>query len=214
MAELTDYEGLKAVVADYLGRDDLADRIPDFIRLAEARLNRDVRMRVMERRAYHLLDAGKNELSLPWKREAGDWDVFLEMRDLVWRCGGRTVNLTYLPADDYSTRLQEQGSPVRYAIVGKSLFIVPVPDQRGQVELTYWAEIPPLSDAQPANAVLETAPDLYLYAALVESAPWARSSVPVELWTQYYREARERVRESENRGRYTANVRMRPCRRI
>lgn len=210
----TDFEGLKAAVADYLGRDDLTPKIPNFIRLAEARLNRDVRMRVMERRAYHHLEAGKNELSLPWKRIDGDWDVFLEMRDLVWKGSGRTVNLTYLPADAYSSRLLEQGSPLRYAIVGKSLFTVPVPAEQGMLELTYWAEIPPLSQKQETNAVLETAPDLYLYATLIESAPWARSSVPVELWTQYYREARERVRESENRGRYTANVRMAPCRRI
>lgn len=214
MAVLTDYEGLQAAVADYLGRDDLRDRIPDFIRLAEARLNRDVRMRVMERRAYHMLDAGKDEVSLPWKRADGDWDVFLEMRDLVWKGSGRTVNLTYLPADAYSLRLLEQGSPLRYAIIGKSLFVLPVPDAAGTLELTYWAEIPPLSQLQKTNAVLETAPDLYLYASLIESAPWARSSVPIELWTRYYQEARERVRESENRGRYTANVRMAPCRRI
>lgn len=210
----TDFEGLKAAIADYLGRDDLTSRIPNFIRLAEARLNRDVRMRVMERRAYHVVLAGKNEVSLPWKRKADDWDVFLEMRDIVWQSAGRTANLTYLPADDYGARLQEEGFPVRYSIVGHSLFLVPVPTETGQLEMTYWAEIPPLSDDQQTNDVLETAPDLYLYAALIESAPWARSSVPVELWTQYYREARERVREAENRGRYTANVRMRPCRRI
>ncbi len=214
MADLTTYEGFQAAVADYLGRDDLTSRIPDFIRMAEARLNRDVRMRVMERRAYHQVSAGKDELSLPWKRVDNDWDVFLEMRDLVWKSSGRTVNLTYLPADTYADRLSESGEPLRYAIVGKSLFLVPVPDSAGMLELTYWAEIPPLSATQTTNDVLTTAPDLYLYATLIESAPWARSSVPIDLWTRYYQEARERVRESENRGRYTSNVRMAPVRRI
>lgn len=214
MADLTTYSGLRAAVADYLGRDDLTSRIPDFIRMAEARLNRDVRMRVMERRAFHHINAGQDEVSLPWRREDGHWDVFLEMRDIVWKGSGRTVNLTYLPADAYAGRLHETGEPLRYAIIGKSLFLVPVSDSDGQLELSYWAEIPPLSSVQTTNDVLQTAPDLYLYASLIESAPWARSSVPVDLWTRYYQEARERVREAENRGRYTANVRMAPVRRI
>ncbi len=49
--DLTTYEGLKTAVADYLGRSDLEERIPYFIRLAELRMQRDVRCRVMERTA-------------------------------------------------------------------------------------------------------------------------------------------------------------------
>ncbi len=49
--DLTTYEGLKTAVADYLGRSDLTERIPYFIRLAELRMQRDVRCRVMERTA-------------------------------------------------------------------------------------------------------------------------------------------------------------------
>ena len=36
MADLSSYSGLCAVVADYLGRDDLTEQIPTFIRLAES----------------------------------------------------------------------------------------------------------------------------------------------------------------------------------
>ena len=51
MISFTNYEGLKAAVADWLGRDDLAERIPDFIALAERRMARELRPRVLERRA-------------------------------------------------------------------------------------------------------------------------------------------------------------------
>ncbi len=47
MADLTTYEGLKAAIADYLGREDLADRIPVFIRMWEQRGNRTLRLRAM-----------------------------------------------------------------------------------------------------------------------------------------------------------------------
>ena len=44
---LTDYSSLKTSVASYLARSDLTTQIPDFIRLAEERLARDLRTRKM-----------------------------------------------------------------------------------------------------------------------------------------------------------------------
>ncbi len=40
---LTYYTGLKTSIADFLNRDDLTSVIPDFVALAEAQINRDVR---------------------------------------------------------------------------------------------------------------------------------------------------------------------------
>ena len=98
MADLTSFKGLCATVADYLGRDDLAEQIPTFIRLAEQRMNRELRLRVMERRAETDVPAGQKAVPLPWRREAGSWDVFMEMRDIVWQgADGMSHSLTYCP---------------------------------------------------------------------------------------------------------------------
>ena len=43
----TTYTTLKTSIANYLGRTDLTDQIPDFITLAENRLRRDLRLRTM-----------------------------------------------------------------------------------------------------------------------------------------------------------------------
>ena len=48
---LTTYDELKASIADFLNRSDLTNAIPDFISLAEKRLNRDIRHWRMENRA-------------------------------------------------------------------------------------------------------------------------------------------------------------------
>ena len=42
---------LKDAIADWLDRSDLTARIPDFIALAEARINRELRIRPMEVRS-------------------------------------------------------------------------------------------------------------------------------------------------------------------
>ena len=43
----TSYSELKTTIANYLARSDLTTQIPDFIRLAEIRLQRDLRTRQM-----------------------------------------------------------------------------------------------------------------------------------------------------------------------
>lgn len=215
MADLTTYEGLKAAVADYLGRDDMAERIPAFIRLAEQRMNRELRLRVMEKRAFTDFAAGDYGIKLPARRVPGDWNVFMEMRDLVWRGqDGQSVNLSYMPPDLYRVEGRRQGRPKKYTIIGDDLFFSPRADAQGVLELTYYAEIPPLGEAQRENAVLLHFPDLYLYASLVESGPFTRGSAPLEMWTQYYAAARQKADANEQRARFTANITMKPVRRI
>jgi len=214
MADLTTYEGLKSAVADYLGRDDLGERIPTFIRLAEKRMERELRLRVMERRAECAVKAGQSAVPLPWRRESGKWDVFLEMRDVAWRGQDSFVHdLGYAPLDHYAVS-REPGRPLGYSIVGRELFLLPAPAEDGTLLITYYAEIPPLSEEQPDNAVLLAAPDVYLYGALAEAGPFTRGSAPTELWAQYYAAARSRLELAEQRARYAANLSMRPVRRI
>lgn len=213
MADLTSYKGLCAAVADYLGRDDLTEQIPNFIRLAEKRMERELRLRVMERRAETEVLAHQDAVPLPWRREFGNWDVFLEMRDIVWMDGdGQSHNLHYMPPDTYSVS-REYGYVRGYTIIGRDLFLLPASEADGKLRLTYYAEIPPLGDKQPDNLVLLTAPDVYLYASLVEAAPYTRGSAPAEQWAQFYGAAKAKLEHSEQRARFTSNLTMRPVRR-
>lgn len=213
---LSSYSELKDAVRQYLGREDLDELIPTFIRLAENRMDRDLRLRVMENRAKCQVKAGAGQVPLPWRRIDGDWDVFLEMRDLTWLPDGenRGVNLYYTAPDTYAVERGSTGRPTHYTIIGKDLFLLPTPSEGGTLYLSYWREIPPLSSRQKENEVLLTAPDLYLYAALVESAPYTRGSAPVDLWSTYYAAAKERVKNTEQHARFTANLFMRPQRRV
>lgn len=215
MADLTTYKGLCAVVADYLGRDDLTEQIPTFIRLAEKRIERELRLRVMERRSVATVDAGDLGASLPNNREPGAWTVFLEMRDVSWRTPDKQVySMTYMPPDHYREASMKQGIPRQYTIIGDKVFFECVPDAPGELLLTYYAEIPPLGEKQPDNAVLLTAPDVYLYATLTEAAPYTRGSAPAEQWARLYGAAKQKLEASEQRARFTSNLTMRPTRRI
>lgn len=206
------YDDLLRAIAEYLGRSDLSALIPQFVRLAEARMNRELRLKLMEREAWTRLPAGRQVIALPDKRVAGNWDVFLEMRDLRVN-GNRLQNLDFIPIDAIPEQ-RNTGAPKAYAIRGRELVLIPVPDGECELLLTYYAEVPPLGDKQPSNDILIRSPDLYLYGALVASVPYARGSVPLELWESFYNKAADSQDKSDNHGRFTANLTMRPIRSV
>ena len=59
------YAELQTAVANWLDRSDLTDRIQEFIDLSEARINRNLRLRLMETTATGTLVAGTRDYTLP-----------------------------------------------------------------------------------------------------------------------------------------------------
>ena len=59
------YSELKTSIANFLARDDLTARIPEFIEIAEARINRELETREQEKRATATLTANNQYVSLP-----------------------------------------------------------------------------------------------------------------------------------------------------
>lgn len=214
---ITSYAGLKKTLAAYLGWDaggEVEEFLPDIIRMAELRLQRDMRLRVMERTGYRDTTPGESDVWLPDKRVDGDWDVFLDMRE-VCLSGNPNVNIEYAAPDIFTDRSRGTGCPAVYTIVGRCLRFAPTPDAAYRILLTYYAEIPPLSDKQSTNEVLLKYPDLYLYGALVESVGFLRSSVPAQEWTALYSSAKTAAQYNDSRARFSKNIAARsPRRRI
>jgi hypothetical protein len=132
----------------------------------------------------------------------------------VWQSAdGTSRSLTYCPPDDYA-ETRAAGLPRQYTIIGRDLFLLPASEADGKLMLTYYAEISPLGENQPDNAVLLTAPDLYLYATLLESVAFTRDSVPAKEWAEFYQGTKNKLDAAEQRARFTSNLKMRPTRRI
>ena len=64
------------------------------------------------------------------------------------------------------------GRPQRIAFAGDQALLDPTPDAAHPITLAYVARIPALSDANPTNWVLQQAPQMYLYASLLEAEPF------------------------------------------
>ena len=173
------YAELRSTIADYLNRDDLTAVIPTFIKLAESKFNRKLRVRQMIKRATATIDTA-------FFAPPSDW---LENKE--FQLNTNPITKLEFITESYSnelraTRYTASGKPQYYTVVGNQLEFIPTPDSEYQGELTYYAKIPALSDSNTSNWLLAYAPDLYLYGALVEAEPYLKNDERVGLWGELY----------------------------
>ncbi|HVY35411.1 MAG TPA: hypothetical protein VG960_13450 [Caulobacteraceae bacterium] len=171
---LDTYDGLKAEIAAWLRRSDLTSEIPGFIALAEAHMNRRLRVRPMTVRLAQTWDT--EYVALPAD--------FLSERLVKLTSGGLTV-LRYLTPEEMDARAAT-GRPQFYGLYGGELRLHPAPDQAYGGELVYLQAVPALSDSNPSNWLLASHPDAYLYGALTQSAPYLRADERLQTWTALF----------------------------
>lgn len=175
------YVQLQATVASYLARDDLTAIIPDFITLAEAKFNRTLFHPMMETRAtltVNTLLTDPEFLDLPTDFQTMR---YVRLPDEVGK--PRLQFLTQTQIDDYRySRDNVAGTPVYFSIVGDQIELAPTPNEDMDVEVLYRANIPALAD-NSTNWLLTAAPDLYLYATLLEAAPYIQNDERLTVWS-------------------------------
>lgn len=176
---LTNYADLKTTVANYLARTDLTAQIPDFIRLAEVRLRRDLRIRQMLKSATTTTTGGDQTVALPTD--------FLQLRDLFVETNP-VRDLQYVTPSVFSRngRVTESGLPVFYTIIASEFKFAPVPDGDYTLRVLYYASPEYLSDSNSSNVFLANCPDMLLYAALVEAEPYLMNDSRIQLWAGMY----------------------------
>lgn len=163
---ITTYAELQAAAANWLVRADLTARIPEFIALAEARLNRVLRPRLAETEVGLTATVGARTLPLP----AG----FTEpLRLWIVRTDGRT-ELPFIEAGLIGAS-SLRGEPGAWTVDGANLVFDRPCDQAYGLALRMLRAFV-LSEASPTNALLAEAPDVYLFATLCEAAPFLRDA--------------------------------------
>jgi hypothetical protein len=173
------YAELKSTIADYLNRDDLTSVIPTFIKLAESKFNRKLRVRQMVKRATAQIETA-------FFAYPSDW---LENKE--FQLNTNPITKLEFITESYGNELRANrfisaGKPQYYTVVGSQLEFIPTPDTTYDGELTYYAKIPALSDSNTSNWLLAYAPDLYLYGALVEAEPYLKNDERLSVWGELY----------------------------
>lgn len=167
------YETLKSEVADWLNRGDLTAVIPTFIRNAETTLGRRLRVRQM---------LTTTNLTVADEYEALPTD-YKEWRALSITTADGPIPMRYVTPDRANLlQTATPDQPAYFTVEGTDLRFVPSPDASYAGRLLYYAALPALSADVSTNWLLDEAPDIYLYATLMEAAPYLRDDERVPLW--------------------------------
>jgi len=179
MALVTNYSTLQTHIADTLNRGDLTSVIPNFIQQFEAQARRDERFR-------RLTDVTSFSISADGAYLPVD---FYKLES--WYHDGATYfgpigNVNPDAIGKLKGAYGDTGVPQFVAIVDRRVRFAPEPDATYSTRLTYWRKITNLSDTATTNWLLEEGPDIYIYGALIESAPYLKDDSRIATWQSLY----------------------------
>lgn len=198
---LTTYSELKTAVANFLNRDDLTSVIADFVTLAEAQIQRDLRHWRMEARTT--ATASSQYTALP--------SDFLEPIRLHLQ--GKDKALEPMSVNEMQDRRYDDddtaGVPTHYALTAGQIELWPTPGDSYTLEIYYRADLAVLSDSNTSNWLLSEAPDVYLYGTLVQSAPYLVDDARLLVWKGLYADAIAKMQASSDRAKFGSNLKLR-----
>lgn len=191
---------LKTAIADFLNRDDLSSSIDNFIALAESGINRDIRHWKMEKRSSGQQSAGDEYAQVP-----ADWMETIRFH--VTDNGTSPLNLISRAAmsDKRASNEDATGTPTHYTHADGQFQLYPTPSADTNTELLYYAKTEALSASNSSNWLLLEAPDVYLYGALVHSAPYLGEDERVTVWAQMYAAAIQQLNRTSDKAKYSGS---------
>jgi hypothetical protein len=190
---LTTYTELKTSIGDWLNRIDLTSAIADFISLAEAQIERQLRTRQMITRSN--ADINTEYAALP--------SDFLETKTFKLTSTNPATPLVFQTIDaldDLSRTFSYPSRPKYFGIVGGQVRVTPVPDTTYTTELVYYSKLTKLSASVASNWLLAASPDIYLYGSLLQAAPYLQDDARIPVWSSLYDKALTDLQVADDRG--------------
>ena len=196
---ISTYSKLTTAVANWLDRDDLTLRIPEFIALAEARFNRALRLRSMEAKYTANTVAGQRNLALP--------TGYIQMRNFQVNTSPLTT-LSYVTPEIYDRIWggSTSGTPKFYTILANEISLGPIPASVQEVEMLFYKNFENLSSVVATNWLITNAPDIYLYGAMMQAEPFIMNDERVPMWKMALDEGISSLQEQDNKDRHSGSA--------
>jgi hypothetical protein len=198
---ISTYTELQDAIASWLHRSNLTTTIPDLITLAEDELNAELRLRVMEVDETLTLTAGDNTVALPAR--------YLEpvLLEIVWGGTQENERLTFL--SPMQMTLQDSANvavePEYWTVNGENIEFPEPADQNYTLRFRMLKRLDIATDT--TNYLLSNWRGLYLYGALLQSAPFIHDDARMQTWGVMYEKLMRKVKNKESRSKALATLR-------
>ena len=195
---IASYSELKTAVANWLNRSDLTSYVPDIITFGEKRIYRDLRIRAMETALSSAISSGV--VALP--------SDYVELK-FAYVNGSPTRILKRRQPDfiyeKYPTRSAD-AKPNFIAREASNFIFGPYPDSGYTIKGVYYKRLDPLSDSNTTNWFTANAPDLLLYASLVEAEPFLKNDSRIATWESFYQRVKNQVQDEDMRENHSGSA--------
>lgn len=185
MSYVMSYTSLLEDVRRYLERGFTAEsdrivyeQLPRLITIAQRRIARELKIQGFIRPVQTNLQAGVAVYAKPDR-----WRDTISMT-----VGGKPIFArSYEYLRSYWPTESETGTPQFYADYDfQHWLIAPTPSAAGVLEIMYYEQPALLGDDLQTNWLTEYAPDLLLYATLLEATPFLKSDERIQVWQALY----------------------------
>lgn len=198
---ISTYSELQTAVTNWLHRSDLTAIIPDFITLAESRINRTLQLPTKEIEVSLTASIGSRTIALPsgYVSPIALWLTYWQPRN----------QMVYVPPDQIPVT-GSLATPVYWTIDGGNIAFDSLADKAYTFTFRYLSVLA-LSASTSTNWLLTNHPDVYLYGALIEASPYTRDDNRISLWKTAFDVAIQEVQAKEIRGEALATLSVDPA---
>jgi hypothetical protein len=190
---ITNYEELTTALGRWLNRGDLVALYPDFISLAEERLNRSLRVRQMEM-ALTATAIASGQVALPTSM-VGIKTLWLD---------GYESNPLKAQTYEFVVAMDSDGLATHWALADAIYF-----NGTGTVEGVVYRSIPALTESDDTNWLLTAHPSAYLFGALMEAYLYIMDAEAAQLWESRFGRVLEEISGSDMRDRLSGPLQVR-----
>lgn len=195
-----DYDWLLSALASWNGnRTDLTARLPDFIMLAEKRLNGELQGRLQESVVTISSVSGTPTVLIP-----------SDVSDIRSLSIAQHGPLDYITPEQYEANWSygAPGVPQQFTVIGTDIHLGPTPDAVYALRCAYRALLPALADAVGgSNWLIANNPDCYLAAAMCEVLAYTKNLAELPVWEKKYADAVASVNQTDWHSGSTMRIR-------
>jgi hypothetical protein len=199
------YAELLTAAANWLDRDDLTDRIPEFIALAEADINAQMDLRTVESDVTLTTTLGSRYAPLPagYREPQNLW--------LQWPSSAGRETLRMVPPElmDVTT---VNSIPTAWGVDGTNIaFSCPISSTTDYTLTLRMIGGVALTASATTNLILTNYPNVYLFGLMKEASPYLRDAEAAVMWEQKYSDALGKAIAKEGRGKGLTTLSTEPA---
>ena len=100
----------------------------------------------------------------------------------------------------------QTGTPKFYTILADEISLGPIPGSVMTLEMLFYKRFTNLSTSNVRNWLLTYAPDVYLYASMLEAEPFIMNDARIPVWSQALQQAITDLQEQDNKDRHSGSA--------